>query len=148
MQVKPRPERAAEFAFSELIGRMKGSSCKRLKEKGVQGFAWQNGYGAFSVSQSDAEAAILYLTSQAEPHRKCRGSRGSASLPTCDADRAGPRLYLANGEARILAIGGSSDVILETLVHIRLMYSFAACTSLRLTFSRMLGKRTKMTRTI
>jgi Transposase IS200 like len=28
------------IAFAELIGRMKGASSKRLKEKGVQGFAW------------------------------------------------------------------------------------------------------------
>ena len=32
------------IALSELIGRIKGSSSKRLKEKGVHGFAWQNGY--------------------------------------------------------------------------------------------------------
>jgi putative transposase len=31
------------IAFSELIGRVKGSSFKRRKEKGVLGFAWQNG---------------------------------------------------------------------------------------------------------
>jgi putative transposase len=58
-------------AFSELIGRMKGSWSKRLKEKGVQGFAWQNGCGAFSVSQSETAAVILYITSQAEHQRKC-----------------------------------------------------------------------------
>ena len=58
------------IAFSELIGRIKGSSSKRLKEKGVHGFAWQNGYGAFSVSESNAEALIAYITNQAEHHRK------------------------------------------------------------------------------
>jgi REP element-mobilizing transposase RayT len=58
------------IAFSELIGRIKGSSSKRLKEKGVHGFAWQNGYGAFSVSESNAETLIAYITNQAEHHRK------------------------------------------------------------------------------
>ena len=58
------------IAFSELIGRIKGASSKRLKEKGVHGFAWQNGYGAFSVSESNAEALIAYITNQAEHHRK------------------------------------------------------------------------------
>ena len=58
------------IAFSELIGRIKGSSSKRLKEKGVHGFAWQNGYGAFSVSESNAEALSAYITGQAEHHRK------------------------------------------------------------------------------
>src|SRR5262252_9969825 len=38
------------IAFSDLIGRLKGASSKRLKEKGLRGFGWQNGYGAFSVS--------------------------------------------------------------------------------------------------
>ena len=58
------------IAFSELIGRVKGSSSKRLKEKGVHGFAWQNGYGAFSVSESNVEAVIAYIADQAEHHRK------------------------------------------------------------------------------
>jgi putative transposase len=58
------------IALSQLIGRLKGSSSKRLKEKGVQGFAWQNGYGAFSVSESNVEAVTAYVTNQAEHHRK------------------------------------------------------------------------------
>jgi len=58
------------MAFSQLIGRLKGSSSKRLKEKGVQGFAWQNGYGAFSVSESNVEAVTAYITNQDEHHRK------------------------------------------------------------------------------
>jgi putative transposase len=51
------------IAFSELIGRIKGSSSKRLKEKGIPGFAWQNGYGAFSVSESNAPAVTAYARS-------------------------------------------------------------------------------------
>src|SRR5271169_6616368 len=53
------------IAFAEMIGRVKGSSSKRLSEKGVLGFAWQNGYGAFSVS-----AVTAYISDQAEHHRK------------------------------------------------------------------------------
>ena len=30
------------IAFADMIGRVKGSSSKRLREKGVLGFAWQN----------------------------------------------------------------------------------------------------------
>ena len=56
------------IAFAEMIGRVKGWSSKRLSEKGVLGFAWQNGYGAFSVSESSVEAA--YISDQAEHHRK------------------------------------------------------------------------------
>jgi hypothetical protein len=46
-----------------------GYSCS--KEKGVHGFAWQNGYGAFSVSESNVGAVIAYIADQAEDHRKC-----------------------------------------------------------------------------
>ena len=53
------------IAFADMIGRVKGSSSKRLSEKGVLGFAWQNGYGAFSVS-----AVTAYISDQAEHHRK------------------------------------------------------------------------------
>jgi REP element-mobilizing transposase RayT len=58
------------IAFAEMIGRVKGSSSKRLSEKGVLGFAWQNGYGAFSVSESSVEAVTAYISDQAEHHRK------------------------------------------------------------------------------
>jgi putative transposase len=58
------------IAFADMIGRVKGSSSKRLTEKGVLGFAWQNGYGAFSVSESNVEAVTAYISDQAEHHRK------------------------------------------------------------------------------
>jgi putative transposase len=58
------------LALSELIGRIKGASSKRLKEKGIHGFSWQNGYGAFSVSESNVAAVTSYIANQAEHHRK------------------------------------------------------------------------------
>jgi REP-associated tyrosine transposase len=58
------------IAFADLIGRVKGSGSKRLTEKGILGFAWQNGYGAFSVSESNVEAVTAYISAQAEHHRK------------------------------------------------------------------------------
>jgi putative transposase len=33
-------------------------------------FAWQEGYGAFTVSQSQLEAVKKYITNQEEHHRK------------------------------------------------------------------------------
>jgi REP element-mobilizing transposase RayT len=33
-------------------------------------FAWQNGYGAFAVSYSNADSVEAYIASQAEHHRK------------------------------------------------------------------------------
>jgi putative transposase len=58
------------IAFSDLIGRLKGASSRRLKEKGFHGFGWQNGYGAFSVSESNVEAVTAYILNQAEHHKK------------------------------------------------------------------------------
>jgi REP element-mobilizing transposase RayT len=58
------------IAFSDLIGRLKGASSRRLKEKGLNGFGWQNGYGAFSVSESNVEAVTAYILNQAEHHKK------------------------------------------------------------------------------
>jgi putative transposase len=57
-------------ALSELIGRIKGSSSKRFKEKGIHHFALQNGYGAFSVSEFNVAAVTAYITKQAEHHRQ------------------------------------------------------------------------------
>jgi putative transposase len=59
------------IAFSDLIGRLKGASSRRLKEKGIHGFGWQNGYAAFSVSESNLEAVTAYIFNQAEHHKKC-----------------------------------------------------------------------------
>src|SRR6201987_6550035 len=58
------------IAFSDLIGRLKGASSKRLKEKGLSDFGWQNGYGAFSVSESNLESVTAYILNQAEHHKK------------------------------------------------------------------------------
>lgn len=50
----------------------KTSTSKWMKTKGsaLTGFSWQAGYGAFSVSPSDADASIRYIRAQEEHHRK------------------------------------------------------------------------------
>jgi putative transposase len=58
------------IAFADLIGRLKASCSKRLKEKGIPCFGWQNGYGAFSVGESNVEAVAAYISDQAEHHRR------------------------------------------------------------------------------
>ncbi len=57
---------------ADIVEAVKTGSSKWLKTKGPQfaGFHWQSGYGAFSVSQSDAEKVIEYIRNQAEHHRK------------------------------------------------------------------------------
>ncbi len=56
---------------SKLISEVKSSSSRWIKTKGNQysKFAWQGGYGAFSVSRPTIEGAIKYLSSQKEHHK-------------------------------------------------------------------------------
>jgi len=58
-------------SVSELVEAIKTSSSKWMKtvEGGTQGFAWQGGYGAFSVSASRAEPLARYIDGQRDHHR-------------------------------------------------------------------------------
>ena len=58
------------LAPCKLLEEVKKSSSKWMKEQGVFDFAWQNGYGVFSVSQSNVEDVRKYIEGQAEHHRK------------------------------------------------------------------------------
>ncbi len=60
------------LAMADLIGEIKRSSSKWIKTKTpmLEKFAWQNGYGAFSVSQSHVERVRGYITRQEEHHHK------------------------------------------------------------------------------
>jgi hypothetical protein len=51
---------------------MKGGSSKWIHDtfSDFKHFAWQEGYGAFSVSMSQIEAVTQYIQNQAEHHRK------------------------------------------------------------------------------
>ncbi len=59
-------------SLADVIGKVKRSSSKWVKEKGrsVNKFAWQIGYGAFSVSQSGIEKVCQYIQQQEEHHRR------------------------------------------------------------------------------
>jgi len=49
----------------------KSGSSKWLHEEcGLHGFAWQEGYGAFSIGQSQVDATVTYITGQNEHHRR------------------------------------------------------------------------------
>lgn len=60
------------ISISKLIEEVKTSSSARIKEEGPQlrDFHWQNGYGAFSVSQSNVEEVRHYIANQEKHHRK------------------------------------------------------------------------------
>ncbi len=59
-------------ALIKMVEELKKDSSKWIKTKGEHyiGFYWQNGYGAFSVSQSNANEVGRYIANQAEHHRR------------------------------------------------------------------------------
>ena len=60
------------LCLSKLIEEIKRGSSKWIKTKGEQYrlFAWQNGYGAFSIGQSNYDALRRYIQNQVEHHKK------------------------------------------------------------------------------
>jgi putative transposase len=60
----------AAKSVAKLIEEVKVTSSKWMKVQGVEGFAWQRGYGAFSVSPADVGALIQYIESREAHHRK------------------------------------------------------------------------------
>lgn len=58
--------------LSDLVREIKKSSNDFIKEKKfVKGkFTWQEGYGAFSYSQSNLDNVILYIQNQKKHHQK------------------------------------------------------------------------------
>jgi putative transposase len=56
---------------AKLVQEIKTGSSKWIKTKGVQftKFAWQTGYGIFSISPSHQQAVVKYIENQAEHHR-------------------------------------------------------------------------------
>lgn len=56
-------------ALSKMVEEVKKSSSKWMKEKGVEKFTWQIGYGAFSVSSSKVDSVRRYIQNQDEHHR-------------------------------------------------------------------------------
>ncbi len=58
-----------KVTIAELVGDIKRESSKWMKDKSRR-FYWQNGYGAFSVSESNIEGVIRYIEDQKEHHRR------------------------------------------------------------------------------
>lgn len=59
-------------ALKKIVEEVKKGSSKWMKAEGTGNadFYWQNGYAAFSVSQSNVEAVRRYLENQEEHHRR------------------------------------------------------------------------------
>ena len=60
------------MALSKLIEEIKKGSSKWVKTKGgcYRDFHWQNGYGAFSIGQSNLNALRTYIQNQKEHHKR------------------------------------------------------------------------------
>ena len=57
------------LALAKAVQEIKGNTSKWLNQMGAR-FAWQEGYGAFSVSQSQRQKVIDYIDRQEEHHKK------------------------------------------------------------------------------
>ena len=63
---------SAKTSVSEFLRAVKASSCGWIHRSagGLKEFAWQDGYSAFSVSQSQLDTVTGYINSQEAHHRK------------------------------------------------------------------------------
>jgi REP element-mobilizing transposase RayT len=65
---KLRPNHRVSDVLSDLKSRTSGWIHRTRKD--LAHFAWQTGYGAFTVSQSQVDVVRRYIASQEEHHRK------------------------------------------------------------------------------
>jgi len=63
---------ARTVSISQVVEDVKKSSSKWIKTQGAEfaAFAWQSGYGAFAVSESNVESVRQYIANQREHHQK------------------------------------------------------------------------------
>ena len=70
---------AATRISAKVVSELKTSSSVWMKERGVARFAWQRGYGLFSVGPADVGALVRYIDGQKAHHasgvsrRRCAG---------------------------------------------------------------------------
>lgn len=55
--------------MSQALQQLKGSSSHWLNQEHGR-FAWQQGYGAFAIGESQRKTVIAYIATQAEHHKK------------------------------------------------------------------------------
>jgi len=62
---------ARTVIIADLVRTIKADSSKWIKaqRESLSGFAWQNGYGAFSIGQSQLDSLRRYIAQQNEHHR-------------------------------------------------------------------------------
>jgi putative transposase len=60
----------AVMPLAKAVQLLKGGSSKWVHDNHTGDFAWQSGYGAFTVSISQVDTTVAYIRNQAEHHRK------------------------------------------------------------------------------
>jgi len=62
----------ATLSVAKAMQLLKGNSSKWIRETfpKMRSFAWQDGYGAFSVGISGVDATVAYIGNQMEHHRE------------------------------------------------------------------------------
>ena len=60
------------YSIAQIVKEIKRTSSSSIKESSpkLRKFYWQNGYGAFSVSQSNLNQVIRYIERQEQHHRR------------------------------------------------------------------------------
>ena len=58
------------ITMADIVSKIKTTSSKWLKNKGVPSFYWQDGYGIFSVSSSKVETVKKYIKNQQQHHKE------------------------------------------------------------------------------
>lgn len=58
-----------DLSIPKVVNVLKSNSSKWMNEH-KRGFAWQNGYAAFSVSVSNVPAVVRYIENQEEHHKR------------------------------------------------------------------------------
>ncbi|MGA7685939.1 MAG: IS200/IS605 family transposase [Terriglobales bacterium] len=66
MLVRIRPAQST----ADVMRVVKANSCRWVHEKWKMKFAWQTGYGVFSVSESNVPTVSRYIAEQEKHHRK------------------------------------------------------------------------------
>ena len=56
-------------AISDAMRFVKANSSRWVKERFGKKFAWQKGFGAFSVSRSNVDAVVKYIKNQEQHHK-------------------------------------------------------------------------------
>jgi len=62
----------ASLALSDVVSKIKSNASRWIHQRGLlhRSFAWQNGYAAFSVSESAVNDVVAYIANQGTHHRK------------------------------------------------------------------------------